>query len=213
MKYKSFSKPYYLFTYIFIFIIFMGLPLGVWTLSARTTQDSEQGRIKVIEQAFSSNPQIRVTRIKAGQRNRQLNEKFDDDDDWLKKLSVQLENTSGKTIVYLQVNFNFPETKTSGNLMSYPIILGRKPGSQRVSHNDPLLFLPGGTIEISLNEHYNKLTKFIGTRHLPKLIRKAQLEIGFIVFEDGTGWSAGHFYRQDPNNPDRYINVGTSLPN
>ncbi len=70
----------------------------------------------------------------------------------------------------------------------------------------------GDKMKIDVANDYNRLEKFIRLRHAMKDIRKVELEIGFIGFEDGTAWAAGDFLRPDPNYPRRYINVGPTFP-
>ncbi|MDQ3821211.1 MAG: hypothetical protein M3362_26510 [Acidobacteriota bacterium] len=70
-----------------------------------------------------------------------------------------------------------------------------------------LLLLKANTeASIVLDEaRYDQLTKFIEHRHSISAINKAVIGTAFIIFSDGTGWSDGIFYQQDPNNPNRYI--------
>jgi len=69
------------------------------------------------------------------------------------------------------------------------------------------LLMPKEALDISLASEYAKISNFVGNRHSISSINRIELEISFIVFEDGTAWSVGDFMRQDPNNPDRYIPV------
>ncbi len=173
---------------------------------------SQQDDRKSVEQAFSSNPQVRVTEMKIGTSVRKFNEEFDESDDWLKKLALEVENIATKPIIHLQINLNFPETKASGNLMSYAIVFGTRPNFRTSVPVKALRLMPGEKLQITLNEQYDNLERFIRTRHSVNQIHKAQVEIGFIIFEDGTAWTAGDFLRPDPNNPKRYINVGHTIP-
>jgi len=163
-----------------------------------------QGQRKVVEEAFTVNPQIRVTKLKIANTPRNFKEEFDETDDWPRRLSLEIENISAKPIVYLQINLNFPETRLSGNLMSYPIRYGVRPGYTDPSSNQPLRLMPGDKLEISVNDHYEKLERFLRTRHTMNQINKAQLEVGFIIFDDGTAW-AGDFLRPDPTKPGSYV--------
>ena len=174
---------------------------------------SPQGHRKVVEEAFSSNPQVRVTKMKVGSEQRRFKEEFDESDDWPKRLAFEFESVAVKPIVYLQINLSFPETKSSGNLMSYPLTFGLRPGFTDPSTSRPLRLLSGERLDITVDEHYEKLRRFLERRHAMKDIHRAQIEVGFIIFEDGTAWAAGDFLRPDPNDPKRYINVGRSVPN
>jgi len=73
--------------------------------------------------------------------------------------------------------------------------------------------MPGEKLELSVGDNYDRLAQFIGTRHSMHQMQKMQVEICFIIFEDGTAWTAGDFLRPDPNNPRRYNNVGHTVPN
>lgn len=172
-----------------------------------------QGQHKVVEEAFSGNPQVRIIKLKVGSDIRRLGEEFEESDDWPRHLSLEIESLAVKPIVYLQVNLNFPETKSSGNLMSYPLRFGLRPGFTDPSTSKPLRLLSGERLDITVDEHYEKLKRFLERRHAIKDLHRAQIEVGFIIFEDGTAWAAGDFLRPDPNDPKRYINVGRSVPN
>lgn len=168
---------------------------------------------KSVEEAFSSNPQVRVNKLKIGPNGRQFNEEFDESDDWLKRFGLEIESIATKPITYIEVNLNFPETKASGNLMSFPIAIGINPNSKPgAPAKKALLLSPGEKLEITLDDDYDNLERFLQVRHSMNQIRKAQLEVGFIVFDDGTAWIAGDFFRPDPNKPGRYLNVGRRPP-
>ena len=170
---------------------------------------SQQNERKSLEQAFSSNPQVRVTKLKVGPNIRRFSEEFDESDDWLKRLSPEIESTAIKPITYLEINLKFPETRSSGNLMSYPITMGIRPNSTPSAPAQKALHLmPGETLEITLDNDYDRLERFVGIRHSMNQIHRVQVEVGFIVFDDGTAWIVGDFFRPDPNNPRHYINVG-----
>lgn len=171
-----------------------------------------QNQRKSIEEAFTFTPQVRVTRLKIGSVERRFKEEFDESDDWPKRLSFEIESIAAKPIVYLEVNLNFPETKSSGSMMSYPIKLGVRPDVKTSDTGQPLLLMSGDQLKINVSEYYENLERFIRGRHSMNQIRRAQIEIGFIIFQDGTAW-AGDFLRPDPAKPGRYIPVGRSPQN
>jgi hypothetical protein len=162
---------------------------------------------KTVKLAQTGTPQVKFKDLKVAQRDLKLDEDFDAESEWVKNLSFKLENTSDKRIVFLRVNVNFPETRLTGDLMSYPINFGRRPGSKIKTKNPPMLLKPGETLEISLEEEKDRIYKFVNERQPIETIQKVELEIGFIIFEDKTAWSAGTFKQQDPDNPDRYIPI------
>lgn len=187
--------------------------LKVATAEQPLASAAPQQRERRLEAAYSRNPQIRVGNLKMGQESRQFNEEFEESDDWPKRLSFEVENISAKPITYLQVNLKFPETRISGNLMVYPIVIGLHPSSRPVAAAvNALRLMPGEKLQIAVGDHYAELETFIQKRHSMNQIHRAEIEIGFIVFEDGTAWAAGDFLRPDPNNPRHYINVGPKVP-
>lgn len=139
-------------------------------------------------------------------------EAFEAGPDWVKDLSFKVRNTSGKPIIFIQVNVNFPETHATGNLMSYTINFGVMPGS-KATGGKPFLLESNEAIEVALASEIQKIAKFVGERRSLASINKVQLEIGFVVLNDKTAWSAGTFLRQDPNNPTRWLPIPIGLDN
>jgi hypothetical protein len=163
---------------------------------------------KVIDQAFTRNAVVEFSEIKVSQNAVEPGKAFAENDDWIKKVFVKVKNISNKPIVFLEVAFDFPETVTTGNEMSYRVALGQMPGSKFPQKHDPIFMLPGETLEISLDQHYPKLKSFVEHRQPLAQIRKLELSINIAVFADKTGWAAGNSLRQDPKDPDHYINIG-----
>ena len=212
MKFKS-SVGNILWSVAYLCLAAVALKMAITSQPLRVGAALQQGQRKSLEEAFSSNPIVRVTKLKVGPNVRQFKDEFDESDDWLKRFGLEIESMATKPITYLEVNLNFPETKSSGPMMSYPVAVGINPDS-RVSApaKKPLHLMPGETLAIGLDDDYDKLERFIRFRHSMNQIRKAQVEVGFLVFDDGTAWIAGDFYRPDPNKPGRYINVGRRPP-
>jgi len=171
-----------------------------------------QARQKVIDKALTRNEVVQFTEIKVSQKAVEAGKPFDEDDEWLGKVFLKVKNISDKPIVYLAVNINFPETRATGGMMSYPIVLGQMPGSRFPQRHDPIFLLPGENLEIPLTQHYARIKSFVERRTPFRNIGKAELEIGFVVFADKTAWVAGVYKRQDPNDPDTYITVSPKPP-
>jgi len=162
-----------------------------------------QNEKKTITLARTIKPQLKFAEPKVGQQDRKFEESFNAEAEWVKSLSFKLENISGKPIIYLQVNVNFPETRATGNLMSYGVSFGERPGL-KLKDSKPIMLMPGETLEVVLDKEKDKIYKFVNERQPLESIQKVELEIGFIIFEDKTAWSAGSFLRQDSVNPNRY---------
>lgn len=182
--------------------VILGCLLGLGITSSVTTIQAQDKR-KLIKLADTIKPQLKFTDVKIGQQERKLVESFEAESDWVKDIFFKLENISGKQVVYLQVNINFPETRLLGPMMSYTMMFGEHP-RRKLKNSKPMLLMPSEILEISLDKEKDKIYKFVNERQPIESIQKVELEIGFIIFEDKTAWTAGTFMRPDPNNPDRY---------
>ena len=179
-----------------------------WSLNTHFAQ-GRQIKQRVIDKAFTrSSPVVEITEVKVSQKAIELGKIFDEDDDWLNKSFLKVKNVSTKPIVYLAININFPETRATGSMMSYPIVFGQMPRSKFPQRKDAIFMMPGDLLEVPLDKHYLKIKSFVEQRTRIANIGKVDLEIGFVVFADKTAWMAGEYLRQDPNDPDHYINVG-----
>ena len=212
MKYKSLLDSFSLFAVAALLGCLIGVGINRWTPDVQAQLENSDGRSKSVKLSYSRKPIIKISQLKVSEKTKNFGESFDEGENWLKNLSFKLENQSGKRIVYLQVNVNFPETRASGNMMSFPIVFGQFPDIVNYSKNPPFLLKPDDSIEVSLNKDYDELLRFINTRTHISSLRKVELEIGFIIFDDKTAWSAGSFSRQDPNNPGRYIDIEPNHP-
>ena len=213
MKSES-SMGKILWSVAYLCLAVLALKVAITSRPLRVGAALQQDQRKSLEEAFSSNPIVRVTKLKIGPNIRQFKEEFDESDDWLKGFFLEIESMATKPINYLEVKLNFPETKSSGPMMSYPIAIGINPDSKASAPaKKPLQLMPGEKLDITLDDDYDRLERFIRTRHSMNQIHKAQVEVGFIVFDDGTAWIVGDYFRRDPNKPGRYINVGHRPPN
>jgi hypothetical protein len=209
MKYKKILSAFCLFAGAAVLGYSIGLAINGWMQDVHAKQETNQDNGKVVKLAYSHKPIIKILEPKVSEKAVKFGESLNEDEDWLKNLSFKLENNSGKPIIYLELNVNFPETRATGNMMSYGIIIGQRPGSKIHENKTSLLWKPNDILGVSLNNEYGKLTKFINERQLISSIKKVELEIGLVVFEDKTAWS-GEFMKEDPNKPGSYIGIGSN---
>jgi len=179
----------------------------LWTASSAGWGAVHHDRQKSLQKIEShKNEPITIVETKALNKTIRLGEQFDGGDDWLSGAQLLLKNVSGKDIVYIDVDLNFPETTASGNMMSFRSEIGNRPGMP--TQNAPLLLRPNDEVTFSLDqERYKGLVKFIEYRHMVSDINRVEIRFGFVVFADGTGWSGGTFMKQDANNPRRWVPV------
>lgn len=131
---------------------------------------------------------------------------FDADSDWLKDLSLELRNTSGKAITYVVVNLHFPGVTKNGSTALHQIFLGVDPDGK--FPRAELRLAPTESIVIPLRSRYEeiqKLAKLMGVQ--PDEISTLWLEMHSALFEDGTLFEAGVLYRRSPDDPQRWVPI------
>lgn len=170
---------------------------------------SAQKRMRVFQQRKLIGQEIvSIEGIERDNRILSLGEEFSTSGEWLRGAKFKLRNDSGKEIVYISFELEFPETASSGSVMVFPIWIGHRPGTIVFDKRDPLSLKPNERLTISLDDAtYAKLVKFIELRHPLSSLSKVIPRVEFVAFEDGTGWSGGEYLRQDPKNPKAYVPI------
>ena len=154
---------------------------------------------------------VKIKTIKVKGKHVRLNQKFSEGNDWLKGLTVSLENTSQQPIVYIKVEILFRRPKGVKNSEQtpsylYPLFFGEMPAPGASSQTGAgKRLLPGESVDFVLPEdehlHIKTALESLG---FPAEITKATIAIGAVVFADGTMWSADAILRPDPNNPEKW---------
>lgn len=190
-----------------LFALTLGMLMALTTLAWFSIP--VQNKMKVFEKRKLIRPEIvSIIEIQTNKRILGLGEEFDAGGDWLKQAKFKLRNDSGMEIIHISFELEFPETASSGNVMVFPIWLGHRPGSIVFDTTEPLSLKPDEKMTITIDEAtYAKLVKFIEARQALSSISKVTVRVEFVAFEDGTGWSAGEYLRQDPKNPRAYVPI------
>ena len=175
-----------------------------WSLDTKL-----QSKSKTLAKSRTRNTVVELEQITIANKEIKDKEAFSGGDDWLETLQFRVRNVSTKPITYLELNINFPETRSETSAMSsYVLRFGHKTPNQSLQKNLPLYIPVAATFDIRCSETYSSIKQFVEARKAMKNITQAELEVGWVMFEDKTAWAAGNFYKPDPTNPNRYINVG-----
>jgi len=129
-------------------------------------------------------------------------DEFDGDSDWVKDLTLQLRNTSGKTITYIQLNLHFPEVTSNGRTALQQIFLGVDP--DRKFSRPELRLAPNETVEIPLTDKYpniKTLVESVGKMAVGN-VSKVWVEFHAAYFDDGTLFEAGTMFKRNPDQTD-----------
>jgi hypothetical protein len=133
---------------------------------------------------------------------------FDADGDWLKDLTIEIRNTSGKTITWMLVNLLFPDVTKDGAVALHQFFLGVDPDAPFA--RPELRVAPNETFEIPLSTKYEdlrRLVKVIGSGMAIENVSKVEVEFHAALFDDETRFQIGLWYRRDPKNPHKWIPI------
>lgn len=157
------------------------------------TAPQDRQRIIIIRGNDRSPLKIRSIRTKGKQV--EPDKEILDTDDWLKQLTVEIRNDSGKTVTSVQVGLFFPRldpnAKQPGSAFS--LDYGDSPFAFDSAEAMPPLRVkpvsPGEHLEITLTDaEFMRLNQFlIDTGFL--VTSKVEIRVAVIGFSDGTAWS------------------------
>lgn len=183
--------------YLTCTLLLISAVLGVNALSSANKSRADQGKAedKVIKHMQYPNQPVEINIVKVKGKAVKLNEKIDENaDDWLENLSITVKNLSPKTITYMVINIDFPETESTGNMMTFPLRYGQNSQLPMIT-GQPEILLPDQTATLTLSgQTFTRLKTFIEKRQELKNLKKVTLHLNQVSFEDGTLWSAGSFF-------------------
>jgi hypothetical protein len=166
----------------------------------------EQDRI--IEVPSFSNEPVKISELKAKAREVRAGEKFNDSNDWFKGLTIRIRNTSDKPVKYVSVLVSFPrpkEQKEAGQLpFGEHLIYGSSPVDAKAAtgSSPPPSIPPGESIELALSEkHFDEYTSVLKRLAFPDAIKRIELTLQEVGFEDGLLWSGGGVLATRPKQP------------
>lgn len=125
-------------------------------------------------------------------------------EDWLEYLSFTIKNTSGKRMIYINVELDFPETAVNGEpLMVYNQLgIGIHPKAigDDLKSGTPLALEPGDITTFSFSSYRLRLVKaFLALKNFQLAdLNRVTIRIDNIIFDDRTKWSQGYEYRPNP---------------
>jgi hypothetical protein len=189
-------------------LLLANLGLLVIYLSAWVNPHAQNSRKTVVRPPTLAKEPVEITIEHRGQPVK-ANEEFEGDADWVKNLKLRLKNTSDKTITYLLLDLDFPETVPStARVAQRQIAFGRGPDNQAT--RPALRLRPGETMELRLDTEYDGIRALV-TRALPvESVSKMVVRLHQVMFDDDTLFSSGSMYRRNPDaaDPHKWVKIG-----
>lgn len=124
---------------------------------------------------------------------------FKEKDDWFKRVSVTLRNTSTQPIYGIGA---FLYLKPIG----FPTLFSLPLTSSRRLRNDPLL--PGAEIDVTVSPGYlAQMLEALKSQGQDASLTDITFSLDTVIFSDELHWNKGNLIRPDPNMPDKWIPV------
>lgn len=151
---------------------------------------------------------VKISMVKVKNRKVDSGKEFDEDDDWLRGLTVQVTNKSNTAVTSIHLELVFPRSKDepTGVAAAWPLRKGVDPFiSEFTNEADSVeveLAPPGGQLELALSDmQYEQIVEFLQENNFPFPPKRLEIQVLTIGFADGTAWN-GRMYRKDPTYSD-----------
>lgn len=183
--------------------LLVGASLTVWG-----TAPQKQGRI-LVKRSWRNEP-TKVTKVKVKGKDIKPGENFLDEDDWLRGLTIRMKNTSvGKSIIFIELILDFSDDPDDASAPAWTIFYGHPTPATASASVERKPIPPGESVDLTLSGvEYDNLREFLGQSGHAGSVKKVEVTLGQVVFDDGTRWSAGRLWRKDPDDPDGWTPLG-----
>lgn len=171
--------------------------------------DFGQGHERTIAKMSWRSEPIKIVKLTTKGKTIEIGKKFIEDDEWLKGLTVTVENTSNKLISRIELSLSFPRPEgPSETIPTYTVIMGygRDPSDAEIDDAQKPIY-PGasaGVMLLEVNLPFIK-TDLHGLGY-PKKITLAEIRVESVTFIDGSMWAGDEILYPDPTNPKQKFN-------
>src|SRR6266567_3050627 len=163
----------------------------------------EQGRL-VARKPWRVEP-VKVVSAKTKKRGKiEIGKAFDAEDDWLDGFAITVQNGSDKIVTALTIEMIFPrDVGDTRKKFLQELHFGPSPFEAQYTNRDPnKVIKPGETVDLEVEpQTYNSIEGALQKLGYPNSIKRIELTIREVGFEDGSALLSGTLYAQDPNNP------------
>ncbi len=188
----------------FTLITFIGVSLvfTVWLVNSGAA--SQQQQRTVVRKPWPLEP-VRVVAAKTKHKeNIEIGRAFDEEDDWLDGFTVTVVNNYDTTVTAMTVEMIFRrEPGDTRPPVAKELHFGPSPSGPEYSRRNPNKVIKvRKTAELSLSpEDYKNLKRDLEQQGYPNSIKRVELEVTEVGFEDGSVIRSGKLFLPDPKNP------------
>lgn len=185
-----------------ITLIGLSVSLTVWL--AESSAKSQQSDRIVVRKPWPVEP-VRVVAVKTKEKaNVEIGRAFDEGDDWLDGFTVTVLNDSDKTVTAMEIEMVFRrEPGDTRSPLAYPLHFGPSPSGREYVYRDPNKVIKAGkTIDLRISsEDYKSLKRDFEQTGYATGIKRVELVVREVGFDDGSVLHTGTLYFQDPAYP------------
>lgn len=187
-----------------VLIVLLGTLAGIFSISVASSQVPER---RIDRKPQGRNEPVTIVSVSNKRASLDLNTKFIDDEDWLKGLSFEIINSYHKGIRYVILELRFPRPKGETEpAFAADLTYGDDP--EGTSKERTKLLRPGETVTLKLSDtEHESVRKILRKLNYSDTITVATIRLDHVVFEDGTLWKAGLFFRRDEKDPNRWVPI------
>ena len=193
-----------LFVFIVVGIALTKTPTTSGRVRAQEAPQSQQRDRIVVRKPWRVEP-VKVVAVRTKNKaNIETGRAFDADDDWLDGFTVTVANNYDKTVTAMEIEMVFRrEPGDTRPPLNKSLHFGPSPSSREYKDRDPNKVIKvGKTAELSLSpQYYKSLKRDLEQTGYSSGIKRVELVITEVGFEDGSMLQTGTFYLQDPANP------------
>ncbi|MFT3744526.1 MAG: hypothetical protein QM785_09530 [Pyrinomonadaceae bacterium] len=152
---------------------------------------------------------VKVLGISVSGKNYAVDERFASVNDWANGFKIRLKNTSGKTIRHVSYDVEFRDTVRVGAPFLSEMYYGPNPSPrirQEEYHKSEPIVTPGENLEVMMNDKEAVALKDFLRRFYPTIdVTRVSVGISTIYFDDNTKWSGGQYWKQNPEDGQKWL--------
>jgi hypothetical protein len=177
--------------------------LAAWLADSRA--NSQQPDRIIVRKPWPTEP-VKVVAVKTKNKaDVEIGKAFEEDDDWLDGFTVEVVNNYHKTVTVMHISMVF--RRDPGDMrppFAWELHFGPNAMTPEYKDRDPnKVVKAGATVELGVSpEDYVLIKSAFEETGYPTKIKRVDLVVSEVGFEDGSVLRGGTFFLQDPANPD-----------
>jgi len=195
-------------------LFFLTTGVGGWASTALSNRWSQDNRRMVEKRHGVLTEPVEIVDPSVKGVPIALGKEFNGGPDWIKSLRLKVKNKYSKTITFIGLDFDFPETSTTGIMMMHQLFIGQRSDAKFTQNNPPLSLPPNRDVEIALEPEFQSIKRLLEARNGPiENINHIVIRIRDVMFDDGTLYANGNFWQPNPdqNSPHKWVLIGDAI--